>query len=390
MYLGQYIADLHGTAFPANPFERELFYRDDLHNWFEFNGTVWVNLASPPIIVHDIAGPWHTSGATPGQILQANANGLPVDATNTDAQVAATVALAHLRQHDIINPLDHTSGATPGQILQANPNGLPVDATNTDAEVSAGITKLAGIEAGADVTADHDPKAHASSHESGGADALSITHDICEASLLPLILYRNLSRFIYCQFDSYDMILEDVVGTGVTTKVFFNPVVSSGATSGGAATLYQNYAWLYPYLASRPTILISAGYLTVNTVDATAFIGYALSDTTKIGINETTKHAGFILYVNGATVTIYASNADGTTQTKTDLGLSTVTTLHTFAIISDGSSSLKFYVDWDLKATHTTNIPSGAHCWKMSIVSAENGGVSLQGRSFVYSHEPTP
>ena len=50
-------------------------------------------LADPqPPKAHDIAGAAHTSGATPGQVLQADANGLPVDATNTDTDVADAVS----------------------------------------------------------------------------------------------------------------------------------------------------------------------------------------------------------------------------------------------------------------------------------------------------------
>jgi hypothetical protein len=43
--------------------------------------------------------------------------------------------------HDIADPTRHTSAATPGQILQADANGLPADATNTDADVSDAVTK---------------------------------------------------------------------------------------------------------------------------------------------------------------------------------------------------------------------------------------------------------
>ncbi len=43
MYLPPYIRDNHGIAFPTNPFERELFYRDDLHQLFYWNGTAWIN-----------------------------------------------------------------------------------------------------------------------------------------------------------------------------------------------------------------------------------------------------------------------------------------------------------------------------------------------------------
>ena len=144
----------------------------------------------------------HSSTATPGQILKANANGLPVDATNTDADVADAVAkrhtqgtdtalgvvgiknppidadkalyrdstagdalvtstwtqvkaflktyfdtiygaigLAHARQHAITSVSDHTSAATPGKMLKADANGLPVDATNTDADVADAVSK---------------------------------------------------------------------------------------------------------------------------------------------------------------------------------------------------------------------------------------------------------
>lgn len=82
----------------------------------------------------------HTSSATPGQMLKADANGLPINATNTDAQVSAAVTASHARQHAITSASDHTSSATSGQMLKADANGLPVNATNTDAQVSAAVT----------------------------------------------------------------------------------------------------------------------------------------------------------------------------------------------------------------------------------------------------------
>jgi len=47
------------------------------------------------------------------------------------------VPASHTRQHAITSTSDHTSEATPGQVLIADANGLPVDGTNTDAEISA-------------------------------------------------------------------------------------------------------------------------------------------------------------------------------------------------------------------------------------------------------------
>ena len=53
----------------------------------------------------------HTSTATENQILKANANGLPVDASNTNAEVGSAVSLKHARQHAIADTNDHSDGA---------------------------------------------------------------------------------------------------------------------------------------------------------------------------------------------------------------------------------------------------------------------------------------
>lgn len=53
---------------------------------------------------------------------------------------AAQMAALHPRLHDILSSIDHTSSATPGKILKADTSGLPVDATNTDEQVAAAVT----------------------------------------------------------------------------------------------------------------------------------------------------------------------------------------------------------------------------------------------------------
>jgi hypothetical protein len=50
---------------------------------------------------------------------------------------------------------------------------ISLDGTVDGRDVSTDGTKLDGIEAGADVTADHDPKAHAASHKNGGGDEVA-------------------------------------------------------------------------------------------------------------------------------------------------------------------------------------------------------------------------
>lgn len=48
---------IHGTSFPASPSERQLFYRDDLHKWYIYNGSSWVETTSQGVTVHnDLTG----------------------------------------------------------------------------------------------------------------------------------------------------------------------------------------------------------------------------------------------------------------------------------------------------------------------------------------------
>ena len=60
---------------------------------------------------------------------------------------------------------DHTDGTDDIQDASDSQKGLAT---------AAQITKLDGIDPGADVTADNDPKSHASSHQSGGADSIKL------------------------------------------------------------------------------------------------------------------------------------------------------------------------------------------------------------------------
>lgn len=85
------------------------------------------------------------------------------------------------------------------------------------------------------------------------------------------------------------------------------------------------------------------------------FIGGGYPDTSG---NYTEKHFGFII---DGTI-IYASNSDGTTQTKTDVTSGvTMTNLNTFRAIQTSGTNIKFYINGTLVATHTTNLPAGAY-----------------------------
>ena len=60
------------------------------------------------------------------------------------------------------------------------------------------------------------------------------------------------------------------------------------------------------------------------------------------------------------TTTFSVTNANGTTETATVItGPEVTNTEYTFAARKDGTTDIKYYLDKTLKATHTTNLPSG-------------------------------
>ena len=84
---------------------------------------------------------------------------------------------AHNRQHSITDSADHTSTATANQLLMANANGLPVDASNTNTEVSSAVSLK---HAQAHTLTSHSTRTHseltsigASDHHSNASDPTS-------------------------------------------------------------------------------------------------------------------------------------------------------------------------------------------------------------------------
>jgi len=75
------------------------------------------------------------SGGTLDNLVSIDTNGNVKDAGSASS-------ILHARSHDIVSTSDHTSTATPAQMLKADANGLPVDASNTDTQVASAVTHI--------------------------------------------------------------------------------------------------------------------------------------------------------------------------------------------------------------------------------------------------------
>jgi len=91
---------------------------------------------------------------------------------------------------------------------------------------------------------------------------------------------------------------------------------------------------------------------------------------------DTTRHAGFYI----ADGTIYASQANNTTQEKTDISAGlTLTNQNVYKIVFTAGSDTKFYINGTLKATLSTDQPTGISTspvpvWGVTTVADERKG----------------
>lgn len=72
---------------------------------------------------------------------------------------------------------------------------------------------------------------------------------------------------------------------------------------------------------------------------------------------STAPHIGFFVHDEK----LYASNANNTTQTKTEITGITFTNWNYYRFEFDSGTNIKFYVNDTLEATHTTNLPTGSY-----------------------------
>jgi hypothetical protein len=131
---------IHGNSFPDTPAERQLFYRDDEHKWYIYNGSSWVDLQA-------------SGGSSTFLAL-----------TDTpSAYTGQAGKYAKVNTGETALEFDTPGGG--GDMLKSVYD-TDDDGVVDNSEKLEGSTKAQ--------VQDHDPKAHKSSHEDAGADEISL------------------------------------------------------------------------------------------------------------------------------------------------------------------------------------------------------------------------
>lgn len=176
-------------------------------------------------------------------------------------------------------------------------------------------------------------------------------------------------------------------GTGAISSNAGGWTVSTGTTAGSRSAFYGSWVLdvtpLENVFDDSPEIQAFAR-LSNNTTDG--FISYIMFGNnagtfpTQATGALTQKHLGFLL----DTTVLYATNASGTTQTTTDISSGvTVGGGNVYRAVQSGSTNIKFYVNKSLKATHTTNLPTGSIGIAMMAGIQNDSGVTTN-RSLFY------
>jgi len=167
-------------------------------------------------------------------------------------------------------------------------------------------------------------------------------------SMLNKIIIAGVKPFITF-FDSYDMVENQVSGSGAVVQQLSFAVVRTGTTAGSYARLNLNS--MVPTTLTLPTsVLLFLMYTAEISGDTLGFMG--LSDTKYAGItskDQTNKHAG-IWYDNGSW---FFSTGDGTNQQTTDI-TSYIGSSNDIAITRESDGNIRLYLSGVLRATHTT------------------------------------
>ena len=170
-----------------------------------------------------------------------------------------------------------------------------------------------------------------------------------------------------------------VTGSGAVTQAssLYGISLDTGATDGSkveligpmvaSQTLQQDY-W------SQNFQFKFISQLTNSTADAhvsSILYGTATDPDSSGGI--TAEHCGFIL----DTTVLDASNSQGTTQTTTDISSGvTMTNLNAYYAVADSGTDIKYYVNGTLKATHTTNLPTGTTNLGLQLYLKNDAGIT--------------
>lgn len=150
-------------------------------------------------------------------------------------------------------------------------------------------------------------------------------------------------------------------GTNPTNTTALNGVQCSTTTSDTASLAKYRSSTVgnWDFYDKNPEFNINTEYSSgSDTGDGIMFFGDSGGNQNPTATLTTKSMFIFVDVVSG-TPTISAVNANGTTNTNTTISSITLTEGNLWRVVKNSTTNIKYYCNYTLKATHTTNLPSG-------------------------------
>lgn len=194
----------------------------------------------------------------------------------------------------------------------------------------------------------------------------------------------GLNRYLLRFYDLGDRtatigFIENIVGAGTIAESSLSILFTTGTTSGNANIIAQSVLDDDAPAAAWAKSAMFEFQVKFGQITAQDFFFGTGENVSIPGANGTSvqKHYGFFVEDG----TIWVSNADGTTQTRTDVSAGiTLTDANTFQVEVTSATNIKFYINGVLVATHTTNLPgtnSTGYNFQIGIATAANAAKNM-------------
>ena len=377
---------IHGTAFPASPVERQLFYRDDEHKWYIYNGSAWVDLQGTGggggdmlKSVYDtndnsvVDNSEKLEGSTKLQVQDhtPKAHTLASHSTKDHSELTGVTADQHhaktvsseidhgsvqgLADDDHPQYIKHSLATAVNNFLVASGAGVFIKKTLAEVKTllnwAADIATHAGLTTGVHgVGSDYiakssvdglDLASHATRHKWLGADELNIKDAFMYLNPIYIKGWENLDGFTASHTNS-----------GAFTQSFGFGLLTTGAANGSRACVYET-SGIYVYNTSP--MYYTRFCLRVNQstapISKVAWFGLLDSPTAP---TATQKHIAFKIVGS----TIYASCGDGANGNLESTGMDITQYATRDLYFRQIGTNIYFYIDGVLKVTFTTYSPT--------------------------------
>lgn len=306
--------------------------------------------------------------ATTAVLGKAKMSVAPADAANpiavwdNDPRVPTTAQVGYIPTSDQKNALAGTSGT---------PSTSNKYVTNDDTATAATANKLARRLAGGNITV----VTETTWNNTTNAASTAFVQQELTANIPTLNYTVNTNTEISSYYTWQVPMLASTTSVllGWSSSGLSALVVASNPSAGGVMDIWPNsgagyISTLLPWVGSTNEYTMSANKilrikfrLRVGSTGNTQWWWLHASGTpANIYVAQGTTANGQARFVLSGT-TLYAETSNATAAESTDISSGiTVTNMNLYEIVVNGTTSVLYYVNWVLKATHSTRVPTGA------------------------------